>query len=58
MQIRLVYTEWNVCKMKKESRAATLTCSTFQLSAKRCRNNFHKFLSLNVNCKNKLLKVY
>ena len=56
MEIRLAYTEGN--EYNKESWAAKLNCSMFQLSTMGRRNHFLIFLSLAVNCETKLLKVY
>ena len=55
MEIRIVYTEGNVCKDTKnhELQKNNSTFSTMER-----RNHFRIFLSLAVNCENKLLKVY
>ena len=57
MEIKLVYTEGDVFEDTKIM-SAELNCSMFQLATMGRRNHFHIFLSLTVNCENKLLKLY
>ena len=45
-------------KIQKIIRKSELSCNMFQLATVGRRNHFHIFLSLTVNCENKLLKVY
>ena len=54
MEIKIVYTEGNACKDTKnhELQKNNSTFSTME------QNHFRIFLSLVLNCENKLLKVY